>query len=370
MVKEILMVYSAGIKETPDKKVQDRKLWIDITKGVLMIFVMLSHVGAIPYPISKYPYCCYMAAYFVLSGYLFNSDKNVNIEKLKRKELALLKSYFGYSAFLVIVTSIEYIFRGGISWNYLLNAIKGVIYSRVGLLYPYWTENQYYFFTCQNGALWFITALVLSNIWMFVWLQIVRKDLCFGYCYIGILFIITCLLSELPILLPWSLDTSFCGTIFMIVGYELKKMDIQRYITTKYHRILILGIIVICYGFLVTADGDANLSIRFYGKNGYLSILGYIATGILGSIIFCFLGKLLEKSNICRSLIGSIGRHTIALMGLQFWVFHILDLIFIKYKIYTELFFYRYLKVIISLIVINLVDILIKQWGRKFVDKF
>ncbi len=194
---------------------------------------------------------------------------------------------------------------------------------------------------------------------------LVRKDLCLGYCYIGILFIITCLMGDLPILLPWSLDTSFCGTIFMIIGYGLKKIDIQHYITTKYHKILILAILVFCYGLLVTADGEANLSIRFYGRNSYLSILGYIVRGILGSIVFGFLGKLFEKSRICQRLIGGIGRHTIALMGLQFWAFHMLDIILFKYKIYTELFFYKYLKVIISLIVIIFVDIFIKKCGRK-----
>lgn len=107
------MVHSTGIKEILDKRVQDRKLWIDITKGILMVFVMLSHVEAIPYPISKYPYCCYMAAFFVLSGYLLSSGENVSIEKFKKKEFSLLKSYLGYSAFLVMATSIERILRGG-----------------------------------------------------------------------------------------------------------------------------------------------------------------------------------------------------------------------------------------------------------------
>lgn len=40
-----------------------------------------------------------------------------------------------------------------------------------------------------------------------------------------VLTVLTMLLAELPILLPWSLDLAFVGTIFMIAGTLLQRAD-------------------------------------------------------------------------------------------------------------------------------------------------
>lgn len=56
-----------------------------------------------------------------------------------------------------------------------------------------------------------------------------------------VLTVLTKLLAELPILLPWSLDLAFVGTIFMIAGTLLQRAD---FFDRDWNLWVIIGILV------------------------------------------------------------------------------------------------------------------------------
>lgn len=49
-----------------------RELWVDILKGILIIFVVIGHSW---FPYSKYIYWFHMPVFFMISGYVFTPTK-------------------------------------------------------------------------------------------------------------------------------------------------------------------------------------------------------------------------------------------------------------------------------------------------------
>lgn len=104
----------------------------------------------------------------------------------------------------------------------IVDKFIGLLYSRYCLL-PLGTDgNTYYLSTFAPG--WFLTALFVASILFIPFLHLHSKQINF---LILLYFVITFLLNNLFILLPWSLDTAFIGALFIFVGYKLNSSNIN-----------------------------------------------------------------------------------------------------------------------------------------------
>ncbi len=87
---------------------QKRLTWVDVTKGFLMILVVIGHYpGELNFPFIKYIYWFHMPAFFLLSGIFFKEIKDNQDTKvtIKKRFMQLMVPYL---FFLFIITAVRY----------------------------------------------------------------------------------------------------------------------------------------------------------------------------------------------------------------------------------------------------------------------
>ena len=144
-----------------------------------------------------------------------------------------------------------------------------------------------------------------------------RKRLLYIYCIV--LIMLTILLDQLPILLPWSIDTAFLGTFFMLIGYYGKSAYMQE-IRWKM-LILILAVYIIC----CYCNEGINISIRIYGNYVGINVIFVCMIGMAGSLLCIYLSKKLELVPVIRDIFEYIGKNTIIILSLHVTIFTIFD---------------------------------------------
>lgn len=284
----------------------NRLKYLDIARGIGLLLVIISHsCGLSPYLINYY-----IPLFFVVSGYIYKEGRGYG-ENIGRKAKRLLIPYFGYSAVLLAFYAVT-----GRTLQETKDSAFGVLYSRYCLYDTTMYEDNVYLFTVANGAMWYLTAFFVASL---VYHLVIDKCLAsrkfLGGCVV-VFIAVTMALAELPVLLPWSIDIACVGALFMIVGTLLGRAE---FFEKKWNLPLVAGTFV-AYILLSTINPGINMSIREYGKYGFLSVPLFILIGISGSMLCIWLGKLIQN-NIVGSVMAYIGQNTIILLA-----FHILGL--------------------------------------------
>jgi len=267
--------------------------YIDITKGIGIILVVLSHTdysNLIHYALSFY-----VPIFFLCSGYT-TSSKTTQInfkENFKKHAIKLIKPYIFFSIILV------FIFQ-----QFYLQGIIGIIYSRY-CLYPFGSPELYRFLINGNYPLWFLTCMIVS--YYLFYLLIYNSK--WQYYLVSLYIIITLMLSYLPILLPWSIDTAFYMALFMFTGMQIR-YNCNLYTSKKPHPLIILSILT--YILLLPFCDNINLSVREYG----LSIATSFIAGLTGCIAIIFIARLLEGTIIGKGL-QLIGKHSLTIFCIE-----------------------------------------------------
>lgn len=301
----------------------DRKVWLDATKGFCILLVLISHSGGIPH-IGKYLLACYMPLFFVVSGFTLKKEPYKNFIKKKIKRLMI--PYWVYGIILVTVSIITQVIKKTYSIHTLILGYGGLLYSRY-CIFPVNIENNIAFFQIFTSPFWFLGTLFFAYMisYLCIEMKLTTKIL---YCFI--LIILTVLLSLAPILLPWSMDLWFVAALFLIVGLTLAKSDLLN-ISKKKLAILLVGGSII-YVSLVYINGDINMSVRVLGDKGIFSIILFIVIGIIGSVIYCGLFKILEYT-LFSKLLSKIGQNTIVLLCTHLIVFQCISEILSGYNL-------------------------------------
>lgn len=163
------------------------------------------------------------------------------------------------------------------------------------------------FLLASNGPLWFLTALFISDV---VYYGLVKKvDNSSKFIKISIIIILLAsaiLMSHLPNLLPWSLDTMPYFVLCLLAGHVSRKYDLLRH-KSIYTVVLFLVYIAVCY-----INGTDNLSVRDYGR----SVILCLVYGIIGTYILVDICKRLEKTKAGHSL-AFAGTHTLTTFAIQ-----------------------------------------------------
>lgn len=299
---------------------KERKVWVDITKGVAMIMIMYSHVGGIP-NMERYLFAPFIVVYFFLAGYMYQpvSDEE-RWARLKRKISRLLFPYISFTCLLFFLY--KYFCPGKSIGEYAVTLL-GALYSRAAIYYPYYQDNQIYCFLMWNGTMWFLTAMAVAYIMFYIiekWCF--KNNIHFTITLLGC-FLLTCIMQEIPYLLPWSIDTSFLLLSFIVIGYKVKQIVELEYLFKRDYAVL-LGPGFVFYVFLVDLNPDINLSIRQYGNHGIISVALVMVIGCMGVWLYCATGIFLQTTCISK-ILSCIGRHTMPMIGLQFFLFERLD---------------------------------------------
>lgn len=300
------------------KNSSQRVEWIDAIKGLGIILVLVSHSCGFGKCGNLFT-ACYMPLFFMAAGFTLKSEKIINNNSfLLQRSKRLLIPWAVYGFAFVFLNFFSSLFRSNLTWEQMGVNFGGMLYSRY-CLFPLGTQNNMYFLMCYNNYTWFFTALFLAYVWIYGYMRAKKK-----YQSILIIFYstITLLLSFCPVLLPWSIDTSFMIALFIMVGNYLKKCGFMN-LTGKVN-ILVLLISFLVYILCAAYNGDVNFSVRNYGEKGVFSVFLFFIIGVSGTIFYSTLFKLLQKIGI-TTVASHIGRNSVTILCIHLFVFNVIQ---------------------------------------------
>lgn len=241
---------------------QKRLTWVDVTKGFLMILVVIGHYpGELNFPFIKYIYWFHMPAFFLLSGIFFKEIKDNQDTKvtIKKRFMQLMVPYL---FFLFIITAVRYSMELALgnfelSW-YLQDLWKLVIGGR--------------FVRGAYGVFWFVTTLFFTYllfIWMTKYLSRVKQIMLLVIFYIVAhlesilaMHVINGTPAEAAQTIPmlWNLDVVFMAIVYFSLGYYAKSIWMNIKLSWIFGALLVVfGAIAADYIGLI----DYHLSMKF-----------------------------------------------------------------------------------------------------------
>jgi len=267
----------------------NRLAYVDIAKALALLFVIVGHTSWG----GKFGFLGFcVPAFYFLSGYTYKKKER----EVKLKAKRLLLPYILFNAILLTVYC-------SIKENININYGVGLLYSRY-CLYPLGTNDNIQFLNLYNAPTWFLTSLFLSFLLFRILINTSKRKIPLIILYMSLSFV----LNKIPMLLPWSLDTAFCTSIFIFGGYIWKRIEENQ--GTRFLLLLSIPLYILIY----CINGNINLSVREYG----FSIILCILSGLLGTIVLLHLSKLIEeKSHNINRVLACIGRHSLVIFALQ-----------------------------------------------------
>ncbi len=268
---------------------RSRLLYIDIAKGIGITLVVCSHTEA--HDLMMWSVGFFVPIFYFCSGYMTsNTSANYTISQIMIKRAKkLLIPYFFFNLLLLLYS------RG---WS--MPGLYGILYSRY-CFFPLGADQNHYFFLWGNYPMWFMTSLLVSYL-LFYFLLYNRNKSLIIFFYLCLTYI----LSKIPILLPWSIDTAFLSSLIMYTGFHAKKYNILSW---KESNILIC---ILIYSLLLCVAGDINFSIRQYGT----SFIIYFIMAITGCVIVLWSSKKIDQTWIGK-LLALWGKHSLTIFCIE-----------------------------------------------------
>ena len=239
-----------------------RLTWVDVTKGFLMILVVMGHYpGELDFPLATYIYWFHMPAFFILSGLFFKPvlEKGLMKAVIHKRFMQLIVPYL---FFLASITLIRYGFEissGNLDISWYLNDL--------------WTlAVGGRFIRGAYGVFWFVTTLFFTYLF-FLWLtkyfnrtkQFIILAIFYGIAHfesIVAMHVIGGKPSEAAQSIPmiWNLDVAMMAVVYFAIGYYLK--DIWMNVTKRW---MVTGLVVSVAAIVLDKVGviDYHLSMKF-----------------------------------------------------------------------------------------------------------
>lgn len=277
--------------------------YVDVARGLALLLVMVSHAHGL----NRFLIYYYIQVFFILSGYTYRTGRVSYGNAIKKKAKRLLLPYFGYSTLLWCFYAL--IRRDGAAMK---QSLFGVLYSRFCFYKTQTHEDNWYLLDIANGAMWYLTAFFVTSLIFYLIADKCLSD--WKVCTIAVivLLVVTAVLNQLPILLPWSVDTAAIAAILMLVGAFLRKWEFFE----RKPSIPAVVVTLIIYMAMVEFNGRLNMSIRQYGKFDGYSIPFFLVVSVSGSILCIWFSKWIQNT-LAGNALSYLGTHTIELMCLH-----------------------------------------------------
>lgn len=271
-----------------------RILWIDISKGIGIILVLIGHVSQNQY-INSFIYSFHMPLFFIISGYLYNDKPKYIRKKIK----SILIPYL----FLAIISFIY--------WYFIERYLREQDIKPLNAFFNIWLakggDTNYVF----NVALWFLPCLFVTELIFHFLIKRIKNT--------RVLFLIIFLFSIIGygyarfefIRLPFGIDIAFIAIGFYFLGY------LWRYNGEKFFKQSNLNtikkIIISCLCFIIVTI------ISLLGNSMDMNNLKYpiypliYLTPIIATFMIYLISNMLNKDRI----LSYIGANTLIIMGIH-----------------------------------------------------
>ena len=255
-----------------DKRIK----WIDIVKGICIVFVMLSHSNP-PDDFRRFFTPFFLTMFFFASGYTFSTKKRF-------KEFISGKVYHLVCPLLLLGT-IRVVGMNVMSGGNLLESFKGLLLQ----------------ISCQGDELWFVSCLFTTSMLLYLLIQI-NKKLFKNNHLLALLFesVIFLLIGYSIILLLhqriiWEFEIACIMLLYMVLGYICKRKE--SYFPTNEGMISIVFFIIYCL-ILVLNKNDVDIHAEMFPNPLVFNI-----SALLMIIPIIELSKWIEKTKMANLFI-------------------------------------------------------------------
>lgn len=277
---------------------------IDILKGIGIVLMIMGHQYYGDH-FDKWIHAFHMPIFFIISGFLYHSQKSIREFVYKRVKTLL----------------IPYLFFAGV--HFFLISLKTIISGEtVESLYMF----LYHIFWINTegvpicGAIWFLTALFFVNIFYLLIDKYIKNIMLKSVC---VLFtaIAGMTLPTYGYRLPLALDVAFVGVGLFFAGTILRNMYEKFQFLNIFKMSLVGGFgIVLCY-ITISINASVNMRLGMYG-NDFLFFFNAILMTIALYFLICIVGK---SNCLLIKELSYIGKNSIVYLG-----FNQLVLFFLK----------------------------------------
>ncbi len=281
----------------------ERIEWIDVAKGIGILFIIFAHCyipNTLP---KKIFYSFHIPLFFFISGYLHKV--RANNQFFIRKVRFLLKPYFFFSIISNLILFLHVNFWNSFSVPLFIpyNKIVGIFYG-IG--------NDLWMF---NITLWFLPCLFLVSVgFNSLLLHMEEKKIYFlllGSSIVGYIGS-----KYLYFSLPWGIETGFSGIVFYGIGFFAKKRNIKVLEVDKLFIVLILFFLNFVTAYF---NSEVDMNLNKLGNYFLFYISAFCgAFGVLG-ISKIFVKKLSFLSFFGKNSLIILGTHTVFLMLLPYY---------------------------------------------------
>lgn len=247
---------------------------MDIAKGITIVLMIIGHVSNIPNLLKVFIFSFHMPLFFILSGYTFNKKDQTRLVKNSFKRLII--PYLLTSVIMLFFNA----FRTIKNTNGLENVWMSIKDSILAIFFGGGSSVSIPNKVQPIGAIWFLLAMFWASIIFNAILYTKRP-------FIGIL--IVSYIGYVSVKLKWlpmDIQIGMFVTIFMYVGYFIRKEEIFKKNISITLKILFLSIWIftILYG---KTFALVNLGI----PNGFLNIF----SAIIGTYFCVKLSQLIDR---------------------------------------------------------------------------
>jgi fucose 4-O-acetylase-like acetyltransferase len=188
---------------------KQRELWIDIARGLAIIFVVIDHIPNDP--IHIFIHWFHIPAFFIISGYLFRpiSDWSDFYAWLRKKVEHFLPPYITY---ILIITILNYFLALRHNSINVIYVFKYILLLGFGGRY---LQGLY-------GVFWFISCLLITECF-FALICLIFKSNSNRLLAIFIAYILAHIESHIiishNIMIPWDADVTLLALTYFSFGY-------------------------------------------------------------------------------------------------------------------------------------------------------
>lgn len=265
---------------------QQRKVWIDILKGIGILTVVAGHIGNILPPqfgLLRMPLFLFVAGYL----YKIHTDRRVYLHK---KVVHLLVPYICFLVFLYIPQAVMSVKHGH---ETVAEAVmKGLLGGQL--------------LVGRAGVFWFITCLFITQ-QITNYLLTKYSDKTVGII-MSILLFLSFLSSELlpDLWLPWSLNSVLAAAPIFFTGYLFKKHPLNF---KGFQYLLLIGVIIVS---LNVSNNVYNMKSNNFG----IPFLTFISA-IVAIISLIPIAQWLVKSVFAATTFSTISKGSMIIMYLH-----------------------------------------------------
>ena len=299
-----------------------RMLSQDIAKGLGILIVVQNHslqlTGAALYSIVAI--FGYVMPFFIfMAGFNYHRKDLTPVQMMKKRVLALLKTYALWTAGIFIVMGTYFYFHKDGTLQEILRSFLASVLSDSGCKMIGW-KLPVSLFQHVLGPYWFFQYLITASVIFHLTVDYALRTFRATFSVVTLMLAVTFLLVQLHITLPWGLHCAPALAAMMITGAKLGENNRLFSMTSRKSWIIAnsLACIVIVDMIQIFYPAAGLLGAGLLGEvAGGTEVVFAMCFAVLGSYFIINFSTLLEKIPVISKGLIWCGQHTLIILCLH-----------------------------------------------------